>query len=158
PREQQVVGQLAAGPGAVDEESELLLRPLLAHELVQRPGTQGGVELPLLVADGRPHDPFRVGHLPTALSASRSSSSTERSPLPASDDMASLASCGESPSDRSASRTSESGPVGAPSPSPDPSLSLRSTTTRPAIFFPTPGTVASAATSAAATALRSASG
>src|ERR671924_1001372 len=173
PREQHVIDRLPAGTCAVDEEGQLLLDPLLPDELVEPPWAQRGVELAFLVTEGHVDHPGLVGHArplnslpdgavvvahprPTCCNATRSSSSTGRSSLPSIARMASVASCGESPSDRSASRTSASG-TSSRTTSP-PSLSLRSRTTRWATFLPTPGTIVSAATSPARTARRRASG
>src|SRR5204863_1755427 len=163
--EQQVVAGLPAPSRSLDQERELLLDVLLADELGERArperhivGDIVGAELGLdhpLVGFGDVHRAVRrfLAHArPTFRSASRSISSTGRSPLPCNAAIASRASCAERPSARRASRTSASGPAGT-SASP-PMRSLRSRTTRWATLLPTPRTIVSPAAAPPPTARR----
>src|SRR5207248_7165412 len=127
---------------------ELLLHPLLPDELGQQARAEGGLEGQLVAGalGGHRTDPDllffahrghrRISHrqCPTLRRASRSSSSTGRSPFEPSPASASRASWGESPSDSRASRTSDRGPDRIWSPA-RPSLSFRSRMIRPATFL-----------------------
>ena len=57
PGEQEVVDRLAAGAGAVDQQRELLLDPLLPDELVDPARAERGVELALLLGHLGVDDP-----------------------------------------------------------------------------------------------------
>src|SRR5262245_24445013 len=168
-REQEVVHCLAPRTGAVDQQRQLLLDPVLTDELVDPSRPESGVELALLLGHLGVDDAWFLRHVahhppsapsarvpPMRCKASRRRSSVGRPPFEGSPAIASLASCGDRPSASSAPRTSTSGPSTITT-SP-PSLSFRSSTTRWATFFPTPGTTVSAATSPEDTARRNASG
>src|SRR6185436_19156084 len=98
---------LAALPGTIDQQRQLLLHPFLADELLECLRSQRDIELRVVGQGGCLDEPITFHHRPTRCNASFSSSSTGRSstsrPL-----SAPLASWGVSPSARSASRTSAS--------------------------------------------------
>src|SRR5438093_4943189 len=123
-----MIDRLTTLPRPVDQQRELFLHALLANELVECPWPERHVELGVVRQRDGADQAFFVHHLPTRCNASFNNSSTGRSstshPL-----RAPPASCGVSPSARSASRTSASGPPRIRSPSP-PMRSRRSSTTR----------------------------
>ena len=79
--EQQVVDRFAAPPRAVDQQRQLLLHPLLTHELAERAGPQRDVELAILGVHDGGLDQAVVVHLSAPPSAGPRAGVLDRAPV-----------------------------------------------------------------------------